>query len=309
MSPTTLIDDLRQDWVRHLRATNKAPRTVDIYSRAVVGLTAFLTDHGLPTDPAQVTRKHIEAHLTDLSQRESPRKPGELISPAYVSQVYRSLQQYFKWLHEIEEEIDRSPFDRMKPPIVPEKLVPILTDDHIRSILDTCKGASFDERRDNAIIRMFIDTGARRSEIANIQLDDLDFTTDTVAVLGKGRRPRIVPFGDKTAVAVRRYIRTRTRHKHSDSPALWLGHSGALASDAIRLMLSRRGKQAGVSNLHAHRFRHTAAHAWLANGGQEQDLMMIAGWRSPQMLSRYGASAASERALAAHKRARLGDRF
>jgi hypothetical protein len=56
-------------------------------------------------------------------------------------------------------------------------------------------------------------------------------------------------------------------------------------------------------------FRHTFAHTWLANGGQEQDLMRLAGWRSREMVGRYGASAADERARDAHRRAGLADKL
>ena len=60
-----------------------------------------------------------------------------------------------------------------------------------------------------------------------------------------------------------------------------------MTDSGVRQMLERRCKDAGVDPIHPHQFRHTMAHRWFAAGGQETDLMRLAGWRSREMVGRY----------------------
>ena len=90
---------------------------------------------------------------------------------------------------------------------------------------------------------------------------------------------------------------------------MWICRRGTFGSESIYAAVVQRGKQAGITGLHPHTFRHTFASSWLAAGGQEGDLMKIAGWRSAAMLQRYGAASADKRAMDAHKKFSPGDRI
>jgi site-specific recombinase XerD len=174
----------------------------------------------------------------------------------------------------------------------------------------TCRGNTFAARRDAAIIAVFQATGIRLSELAGIGYhpddparSDLDLQGREIRIRGKGGTARTVKIGHQAARSLDRYLRARARHIQAHRPQLWLGVSnrGPLTPTGIYQIVARRGRQCGV-NAYPHRFRHHFSHTWLDRGGAERDLMELNGWTSPQMLTRYGASARGARARRSYDR-------
>lgn len=290
----------RASFERYLKAEGKAPKTLETYLSALDHFAAFMAAAGHAGAVKRITREDITDWI--LAMQAAGNQPGG------ISVRVRALRAYWKWLVE-EEEVGVSPMDKVKTPKVVTNPPPVLDDDAIARLLAACDGKGFADRRDTALLRMLLDTGLRRAGMAGLRLADIDLDEQVAIVTLKGGRRHIVPFGDKTARALDRYLRLREQHEHRDHPALWLGERGPLQANSILQVVRRRARQAGLGRTYTHMFRHTYAHRWLAAGGSETDLMQNAGWRSREMLNRYGASAAAERARQAHRRLALGDAY
>jgi site-specific recombinase XerD len=172
----------------------------------------------------------------------------------------------------------------MRPPQLPEQPVEVIRPEHLARLLKACEGRDFTSRRDTAIILLLVDTGMRRAECVGMTVGDVDLDQRLVWVLGKGRRPRALPIGRKTAQALDRYLRVREAHRLAHLPQLWVGRNGPMTPSGIYQVVHDCARAAGLSAMHPHQLRHAFATSWLAEGGNENELMLVAGWKSRTMI-------------------------
>lgn len=300
------LGDELASFIRAMRAANVSPNTILAYGGAVRQFGTWLMAHGYSTAVRAIETRHVEEWIASILERSKP---------ATAHNRFRGIQRFFNWYATVDDDF-LSPMRKLKPPRLPRVLPRVLTLDELRSVLGTCQGQSFEDRRDNALIRVFFDTGARRAEIGGLRYSstdpadrDIDSRKQVVRVLGKGGKNNVIPLSDTTLNAIDNYIRVRRKHPHADEPWLWLGKRGRLTHSGIAQLIRDRGARVGIANLHAHDFRHTATHHELAGGMGEADVMSKRGWDSPAMLRRYASSTANERAIAASRRLGLGDKI
>jgi site-specific recombinase XerD len=216
-------------------------------------------------------RRHLRAagrHAISAWLAENPQ-------PSTVATRLRGMRRFCRWLL-VEGELDKAPTEGIEIAVAPDKPVPILSDAEITALLKTCavgRGRPgtfarpiFLGRRDEVILRLLLDTGVRVSELCGLKLEDVDLDREVAHVIGKGSRPRAVPFGARTGQAIDRYLRVRALHARASSPKLLLRLRGAMTVDEIREVLEVRSRHAGVDGVHPHRFRHTSRTAgWAAD--------------------------------------------
>jgi site-specific recombinase XerD len=294
-------ENLLASWELSMRAEHKAPKTIALYLGSV---RAYLRWCEATSQAPQVSKSAAQAWIAHLFEGGA--------EPATAYARLKSLRQFTKWLA-AESEIEADPLEHMANPKLDHKVVNALDDDQLQRLIKACSGTSLVARRDEAVVRLMIDTGARAGEVAGLTLADVDLKEGLVTIRrGKGGKGRVAPFGDQTGIALDRYLRLARREGRLstvDNSALWVGaHRGkTFGYDGLAGMLKRRASAAGIENFHAHLLRHTFATRWKARRGSDDGLMAIAGWSSRAMIDRYAGAAAASRAADEARALGLGD--
>ncbi|GHD37665.1 tyrosine recombinase XerC [Nocardiopsis kunsanensis] len=293
----TSLESLIGDYLDSLSLRDVSKHTVRAYRQTLRKFSHFVED----VDAAGLSHRHVSRFLA------SERASGAALSS--VQRRYVDLGSFCKWLL-AEEEISRNPMDKVQRPRVEQVPVTLVDSATIRGLLRHEWSTRFLTMRNRAIVSVLVDTGVRVSELCSMDFADFSPAHNRITVHGAKRSgERVVSLGRHASAALRRYLRVRARYSQAENPALWLGSNGRVSAQAVRVMLSEACKHAGVPHVFPHQLRHQFAHEFRLAGGNDGDLMYLAGWTSTAMLQRYGASGAAVRAAKAHARFSPGDRL
>lgn len=292
-------EDLRallDSWLLRLRAERKAAPTLRSYRAGVALYLEFCTAAGLSPD---LKPDSVAAYTNEQLERG--------LAPASARLRQLSVRLFSRWLAE-EGEIGRDELLGLRPPKLNETPVDGLSEEQVDALIRACRGKRLEDRRDEALVRLMVETGLRAGEAIALTTDDIDLARGLATVWnGKGGKARVVAFGPLTGATVDRYLRMRKGHPRAELPDLWLGGRGQrYRYDALYLSLRRRATLAGIEGFHPHQLRHSFASRWLTAGGSEGGLKSMAGWARRDQIDRYTADTAQKRAHDESRRLNIG---
>lgn len=266
-----------------------SPATLRDYEQKIGAFVSFCSEIGA-TAPNQVTVNHVRMFLLKLQERCRPHS---------VHDYYGCVKRFFNWMVG-EEILATNPMKNTRPPKVPEELIIPFKVEQVKDLLLLCDQNRFLGIRNRAIILTFADTGVRLKEMADIQLQDIDFDRGLIKVKGKGAKERFVGIGKDTQKALLKYLLIR-RDSH---PCLWVTEERRpMQFRGIQIMIRRLGKRAKLSGVRcsAHTFRHTFGTRAMLNGATEREVQLLLGHTTDRMTKRYTATITSEHVVGRHK--------
>ena len=271
-----------------------SPATIKNYRYHLSRFTEYCLKNNL-TDTSAIQVRDIRGFILLLKETNNPTS---------ISDYRKTIKRYFNWL--IEEGLlkpEDNPLQNIKPPRKEYKVIVPLSPQDIDRLIDVTSGHRLIDVRNRAIVLSFLDTGVRLSELAGMNIPDIDFNHESVKVMGKGAKERRVRIGKRTQKALLRYLLMRDKVATSK---LWVSEeqmplTAAGVQTTIKTLFNRAtivGPKRGP-----HTFRHTFAINFLRNGGDVFSLQIILGHTTLTMTRRYVSSLGMDDAFIAHQKA------
>ncbi len=238
-------------YLAHLRTERRlSPHTEAAYRRDLEALAAFC-------DAEKIAEwKRIDNfHVRTFAAREH--RDG--LGPRSVQRRLSALRGFFNYLIR-EKVLDANPAADIRAPKAPKRLPKTLDVDQVASLLERSPKVGL-ARRDVAMLELLYSSGLRLSELAGLDVTDLDLADRTVRVLGKGSKTRVLPVGSKAVTAIRAWLDERKALVRGATGALFVGQGGRrLGARAIQRRIGRWAQASGLNvPVHPHLLRHSFA--------------------------------------------------
>jgi integrase/recombinase XerC len=282
---TRELTNIVRDFLQSLRERNASPHTLAAYRKDLLKFEAFAAAAG-GSDPGTIDHIFIRGFLSHLYQSG--------LSKTSVARALAAVRSLFNWLSR-EGRVGQNPAALVSTPRLPKKLPRVPTIEEMNAVFEkNSSGVSSSPQRDGLILELLYGCGIRNSELVGIDVDDVRFSNDLILVRGKGRKQRLVPFGDGVRAALEAYLPVREKllaekKKPAANCALLLnGRGGRLTTRSVGRIVKSMAVAAGLSpEVHPHTLRHAFGTHMLEEGADLRAIQELLGHERLSTTQRY----------------------
>ncbi|MGG0937297.1 tyrosine-type recombinase/integrase [Brevibacillus centrosporus] len=270
------------EFERYLLENGIAPKTIESYVGDVKGFCVYLEGMGVE-QPTDLKRFYVSSYKNHLTENK--------YAVSTINKKINSLQAFNLFLIDRKlttEQVVTLRKDRIKVAAGSEGEVEVFSEQEVNQLLFFVQDRSKVSLRNHLIVWLLLYTGLRVSELCGIQLNDMDYLTNTLRVTGKGGKYREIPLRPDLVDLIKEYIRSeRQENRHRDSHYLLLSQRAEkMHKDAVNTLLEGLEKQLGFK-LYPHKFRHTFCSRLLKRGVPLTTVSKLAGHAHIQTTAHY----------------------
>ncbi len=252
---------------------NLSSRTVKAYEGDLEQFGLWCKREGI--NPLSVSHRQLRGYLAELTRAQ--------YSERTVNRRLSALRSFFAWLVR-EGKSTEDVAAAISSPKISKSLPHVMSDGQVRRLLATCEGSQPKDIRDRAILELMYASGARISEVSNLDVGDIDFSSGQVRLFGKGSKERIVPLYPAALSALSEYLENVrplyvAKRKTPGDQGFFLSTRGRrMSAAALRTVFETRVSEAGLDpSLTPHAMRHTFATVLLDGGADLRSVQELLG--------------------------------
>jgi len=268
------------DFLRHLREKNASVHTIKAYTGDLANFSAYT---GSRTWTA-IDHIAIRGFLSQLYEKG--------LSKTSVARSLAAVRSLYRWLAQ-EGVVDQNPAKLVATPKLPKKLPRVPTIEEMNSVFDgqMPETAAFPER-DRLMFELLYGCGIRNSELTGINLDDIRLSAEAILIRGKGKKERIVPFGETAKQALAAYLPERqsmlAESKKNTNALLINQRGGRLTTRSVGRIIKKIAVSKGLSpDVHPHTLRHAFGTHMLEEGADLRAIQELLGHERLATTQRY----------------------
>jgi len=273
--------------------------TLRFYEYVIGKLLRYIEENDLDSS-VESTHQHILPFFSNLQQQN--------LSPSTYHTFFRGLRVFTRFLHQEGYMKDEIRLPKVKQP---HTTISPLNPSQMKAILHSFDTKTYLGLRNYTIIRLFLDTGMRLSELSRLQLNEVNLEEGFVLVHGKGAKDRYVSVGRSTIKCLWNYIKKRAVIDVNTNPYLFLIRRGTtLSARGVQIVFRNLKKKLNLDGrkLSPHLLRHSFSLAYIEYGGDPFSLQRILGHTDQTTTSKY-VNMARNNVKAQHSKYSPGERL